>query len=201
MVEKTENNWDSTERYRVITENVQDSISIIGSSFKLEYVNPSYVKLFGYPLNEIIDKPILEILHPADRAERHRLPESHRACDRAGRRTRYRVGGNRMIVPLPILALAEGAEPVTLTTAGATIMTLSVMLVLGLTVFCFWRILREPKPSEHHHAPLDIEMADDDTRRIRCPNPDCRALNEPHAEYCCRCGGPLEHHHRSPGDS
>ena len=51
-------------------------------------------------------------------------------------------------------------EPVTLTPAGATIMTISVLLVLGLCAFCFWRILREPTPSEHHHAPLDIDTHD-----------------------------------------
>ena len=52
-----------------------------------------------------------------------------------------------------LLAQAEG-EAVTLTAAGAIIMAISVLLVLGLTAFCFWRILREPAPSAHHHAPL-----------------------------------------------
>ncbi|MFH1749101.1 MAG: hypothetical protein ABIG44_18880 [Planctomycetota bacterium] len=31
-----------------------------------------------------------------------------------------------------------------LTVSGAIIMFLSVALVLGLCIFCFWRILREP---------------------------------------------------------
>ncbi len=57
--------------------------------------------------------------------------------------------------------LAQAAdEKVTLTAAGGTIMTVSVLLVLGLCAFCFWRILREPTPSEHHHAPLDIDTHD-----------------------------------------
>jgi ABC-type nickel/cobalt efflux system permease component RcnA len=57
--------------------------------------------------------------------------------------------------------LAQAAtDQVTLTPAGATIMTVSVLLVLGLCAFCFWRILREPAPSEHHHAPLDIDTHD-----------------------------------------
>ena len=47
-----------------------------------------------------------------------------------------------------------------LSAVGATIMTLSVLLVLGLCAFCFWRILREAAPSEHHHAPLDIDTRD-----------------------------------------
>jgi ABC-type nickel/cobalt efflux system permease component RcnA len=52
-------------------------------------------------------------------------------------------------------------DSVTLTSAGAAIMTVSVLLVLGLCAFCFWRILREPTPSEHHHAPLDIDTRDE----------------------------------------
>jgi ABC-type nickel/cobalt efflux system permease component RcnA len=54
-----------------------------------------------------------------------------------------------------LLAQAEGTA-VTLTATGAVIMGISVLLVLGLTAFCFWRILREPSPSEHHHAPLYV---------------------------------------------
>ncbi len=49
-----------------------------------------------------------------------------------------------------------------LTTAGAIVMTSSILLVLGLSVFCTIRILREPAPSEHHHAPLDIDTHDRD---------------------------------------
>ncbi len=33
-------------------------------------------------------------------------------------------------------------------------------LVCALCVFCFWKILTEPKPSEHHHTPLDIDTHD-----------------------------------------
>jgi hypothetical protein len=35
--------------------------------------------------------------------------------------------------------------------------------VLFLCAFCFWRILRESTPSEHHHAPLDINTRDADS--------------------------------------
>jgi len=58
-----------------------------------------------------------------------------------------------------LLGQAEG-NAVTLTPTGAVIMAISVLLVLGLTAFCFWRILREPSPSEHHHAPLDVDTKD-----------------------------------------
>jgi hypothetical protein len=47
-----------------------------------------------------------------------------------------------------------------LTAAGAVIMMGSILLVLGLTTFCMARVLREPQPKEHHHAPLDIDTHD-----------------------------------------
>jgi hypothetical protein len=58
------------------------------------------------------------------------------------------------------LLLAEVEE---LGTAGVMLMTVCVGLVLFLCAFCFWRILREPTPSEHHHAPLDINTRDADS--------------------------------------
>ncbi len=67
-----------------------------------------------------------------------------------------------MSVLATILAQTAGAED-TLTVGGAVIMTLSVVLVVGLNVFCMSRILREQKPSEHHHAPLDIDTHDADS--------------------------------------
>ena len=59
---------------------------------------------------------------------------------------------------LSILAIAGGE--VRLTGAGALIMTLNIVLVLGLLVFCMSRILRETRPEEHHHAPLEIDTKD-----------------------------------------
>ena len=67
-----------------------------------------------------------------------------------------------MSVLAMILAQTAGAED-TLTVGGAVIMTLSVVLVVGLNVFCMSRILREQKPSEHHHAPLDVDTHDADS--------------------------------------
>ena len=33
-------------------------------------------------------------------------------------------------------------------------------LVCSLCAFCFWKIMTEPKPSEHHRTPLDIDTHD-----------------------------------------
>ena len=60
------------------------------------------------------------------------------------------------------LLLAE-VEVQELGMAGVMLMTVCVGLVLFLCTFCFWRILREPTPSEHHHAPLDINTRDADS--------------------------------------
>ncbi len=49
-----------------------------------------------------------------------------------------------------------------LTAAGAIVMIVSVLLVLGLSAFCMLRILTEKHPEEHHHAPLDINTHDRD---------------------------------------
>ncbi len=63
---------------------------------------------------------------------------------------------NGMVAILGQTAAGEGG----LTPAGIVIMTASVLLVLGLMVFCMTRILRETRPEEHHHAPLDIDTHD-----------------------------------------
>lgn len=49
-----------------------------------------------------------------------------------------------------------------LTAAGWTVMILCVGMVCGLSAFCFYRVLRETRPSEHHHAPLEIDTQDAD---------------------------------------
>lgn len=44
-----------------------------------------------------------------------------------------------------------------MTAAGWILMTGSIGFVLGLTAFCFFRVLRSNEPGEHLHAPLDID--------------------------------------------
>ena len=62
----------------------------------------------------------------------------------------------------PLIAQAD--TPIAqLTVSGAVVMLLSVGLVLALSGFCFWKILTEPQPSEHHHAPLEVDTHDLDS--------------------------------------
>jgi len=50
-----------------------------------------------------------------------------------------------------------------MTTAGWIFMLVSCGCVVILTVFCYYRVLKAPRPSEHMHAPLDIDTHDIDT--------------------------------------
>ena len=49
-----------------------------------------------------------------------------------------------------------------LTTGGLIVMIVCVGGVCGLMTFCYYRLLRQPRPSDHHHAPLDIDTHDTD---------------------------------------
>ncbi len=62
-----------------------------------------------------------------------------------------------------MISTAMLAQQQGLTPAGWTLMIGCIAMVCGLCVFCFYRIMREPRPSEHHHAPLDIDTHDLDT--------------------------------------
>jgi hypothetical protein len=59
-----------------------------------------------------------------------------------------------------LLAQAVTEAPVELTTAGAALMTVTILFVLALNAFCFYSIMREAHPEEHHHAPLEIDTQD-----------------------------------------
>jgi len=48
-------------------------------------------------------------------------------------------------------------------TGGWIFMLGSIGFVLGLTFYCFYRVLTRPSSAEHMHAPLDINTHDRDT--------------------------------------
>ena len=56
---------------------------------------------------------------------------------------------------LTLLAQAPG-----LSASGWVMLVGCIGLVCALCAFCFWKILTEPKPSEHHLVPLDIDTHD-----------------------------------------
>jgi len=47
-----------------------------------------------------------------------------------------------------------------MTPTGWFFMLCSVGFVVGLTSYCFYRVIRKPKSTEHMHAPLDIDTHD-----------------------------------------
>ena len=59
-----------------------------------------------------------------------------------------------------LVSQQEQTAPAGLTPAGATMMIASITMVIALCVFCTYRILREPHPETHHHAPLEIDTND-----------------------------------------
>jgi hypothetical protein len=48
--------------------------------------------------------------------------------------------------------------------AGWLMMIVSYGVVLGLSAFCFYRVLMTPGTEVHEHAPLDIDTRDADPR-------------------------------------
>lgn len=50
-----------------------------------------------------------------------------------------------------------------MTTAGWIIMIVSVGSVVGMLVFCFYRVLSAPSSNEQTHAPLDNDTHDRET--------------------------------------
>lgn len=49
-----------------------------------------------------------------------------------------------------------------MTGIGVLMMVLSNGLVIGLMLYCLYRVLRTPGTSEHEHAPLEIDTLDRD---------------------------------------
>ena len=62
---------------------------------------------------------------------------------------------------IPVTLLAQTSDPeVQLTFGGTVIMVLCITMVLSLCAYCFWRVLREDRSTEHHHTPAKIDPGD-----------------------------------------
>lgn len=42
--------------------------------------------------------------------------------------------------------------------AGWAFMILSLVVVVGLVTFCYWRVLSKPEVANHMHAPMDANI-------------------------------------------
>ncbi len=58
---------ESEERYRRITENINDLIYVLNEDYEFEYVNEDmFIKLLGYGKNDVINNSVLNYIHPHD---------------------------------------------------------------------------------------------------------------------------------------
>ena len=57
--------------------------------------------------------------------------------------------------------LAQAAAAGGLSSGGWAMMVGCLSMVIGLCVFCLWRILRDPRPGDRHHVPLDLRTEED----------------------------------------
>ncbi len=75
--------------FRLITENVMDLVAVVDTRWRWLYNSPSYEKVFGYSSEELAATPVLERVHPDDRAA---LIDAGNALQQtgAGRRLEYR---------------------------------------------------------------------------------------------------------------
>ncbi|MFP4087893.1 MAG: PAS domain S-box protein [Desulfobacteraceae bacterium] len=58
---------ESEHKYRLLVENAQDAIYVLKDGV-ITFANASASRITGYPLEEIVGRPLIEFLHPEDRA-------------------------------------------------------------------------------------------------------------------------------------
>ena len=56
--------------------------------------------------------------------------------------------------------IATLAQQQGLSAAGWTLMIACITLVCSLVTFCYYRVLKVPRPSEHRPGPLDADTKD-----------------------------------------
>ena len=64
--EKTKKLQESEETYRLITENVNDVISVFDKNLNLIYINEAQQKISGFSREEVMGKKPMEFMHPDD---------------------------------------------------------------------------------------------------------------------------------------
>ena len=57
---------NSEEKYRIITENASDIISVLDNDFNFEFVNDGQERTTGYSKEELINKNFIDFVHPDD---------------------------------------------------------------------------------------------------------------------------------------
>jgi diguanylate cyclase (GGDEF)-like protein/PAS domain S-box-containing protein len=57
---------ENKEKYKLVTENMSDLVSLLNIEGVFEYVSPSYEKILGYPSHVLQGKSAFELIHPND---------------------------------------------------------------------------------------------------------------------------------------
>jgi PAS domain S-box-containing protein/putative nucleotidyltransferase with HDIG domain len=65
LVEQTAR--ESQEQLRRVTENMVDIVGQINSAGLVEYISPSQLAILGYRTEDLLNRPLIEIVHPDDR--------------------------------------------------------------------------------------------------------------------------------------
>ena len=59
---------ESEEKYRLLSENAKDLITVVNNHLKIDYINEkAHLKLMGYSSEDLIGKKSLDLIHPEDR--------------------------------------------------------------------------------------------------------------------------------------
>jgi len=59
---------ESEEKYRLLSENAQDLITVVDNHLKIDYINEkAHKRLMGYSSEDLIGKSALDLVHPEDR--------------------------------------------------------------------------------------------------------------------------------------
>src|SRR5574343_47274 len=66
LVEAEQKLKNSEEKYRLISENIQDVISILDLEGNISYVSPSSIRITGYSYETLIHNNIFKVIHPDD---------------------------------------------------------------------------------------------------------------------------------------
>jgi len=59
---------DSEEKYRLLSENARDLITMVNNALKIDYINEAaHKRLMGYSSKDLVGKKVLDLIHPEDR--------------------------------------------------------------------------------------------------------------------------------------
>lgn len=78
----TERKWSenashrSQEYFRLLIDNSSDIITILNQNGTIRYNSPSFYRSFGYSLEELLGKPVLDFVHPEDQARLREISEN-----------------------------------------------------------------------------------------------------------------------------